>query len=92
MTSYFVLSFSVLVGRRSHHASLTKAERDLKMEKIRSSNHAWKDKSLGSVEASSGIAPGPHKGGLQRPIRTPVAMANMLTHIGLWPTAIKLNP
>ena len=49
-------------------------------------------KSLGSVKASSGIAPGPHKGGLQRPIRTPVAMANMLTHIGLWPTAIKLNP
>ena len=43
MTCHFVLPFSVVVGRRSHHVSLMQAKRDLKMEKIRSLNHAWKD-------------------------------------------------
>ena len=37
-----MLPFSVVAGRRSHHASHTQAKRDLKMEKIRSPNDAWK--------------------------------------------------
>ena len=32
----------VVVGTQSHHANLTQAKRDLKMEKIRSLNDAWK--------------------------------------------------
>ena len=32
----------MVVERRSHHASLTKAKRVLKKEKIRSPNDAWK--------------------------------------------------
>ena len=33
----------VVVERRSHHASVTKAKRLLQKEKIRSPNDAWKD-------------------------------------------------
>ena len=51
-----------MVGRRSHHGSFTQAKKDLKKEKIRSANNAWKGK---------GIAPEPNKGDLQRPIWTP---------------------
>ena len=43
ITCHFALPFSVVVGRRSHRASLTQAKRDLKMENIRSLNDAWKD-------------------------------------------------
>ena len=32
----------VVVGRRSHHANLQHAKKDLEMEKIRSPNDAWK--------------------------------------------------
>ena len=35
------------------------------------------------AKASRGIVPGPHKGGLQHLIEPAVAMANVLTHIGL---------
>ena len=41
-TCHFVLPFSVVVGRWSHHANLTQAKRDLNKEKIRSPNDAWK--------------------------------------------------
>ena len=42
MTWHFVLPFSVWWWENSHHASLTQAKRDLKIEKIWSPNDAWK--------------------------------------------------
>ena len=39
---FYVAIQCVVVERRSHHASLTKAERVLKKKKIRSPNDAWK--------------------------------------------------
>ena len=34
----------------------------------------------------------PHKEDLKCPLEPKAARANVLTHIGLWPTNIKLNP
>ena len=39
---FCVAIYCVGVGRRSHHASLTKVERVLKKEKIMSPSDAWK--------------------------------------------------
>ena len=43
------------------------------------------------VKTSRGIATGPHKGACSVPYKPAVAMANVLTHVVLWPTSIKLN-
>ena len=34
----------------------------------------------------------PTRGAYSTPYELPIAIANMLLHIGLWPMAIKLNP
>ena len=34
----------------------------------------------------------PTSGTYSAPFEPPAARANVLTHVGLWPTAIKLNP
>ena len=59
----------VMVGRRSHHASLTQAKRDLKKEKIWSLNDAWKGylKTWDRWNSQSFH----RKGDSQRPIWTP---------------------
>ena len=66
-----------------------------KKEKIRSLNDAWKGylKTWGwwNSQSFQGHCLGPHKGGLQHPYEPPVAMFNMLTHVRLWPRAIKLS-
>ena len=73
------------------------AKRDLKMGKSKSSDDAWKDylKTWDGWNSQSfqGYSPGPNKVGLTAPpYELPVAMANMLALIGLWPMAIKLKP
>ena len=86
----------MVAGRESHHVSLTHAKRDLKMGKIRSPNDAWtviEKRGIGEIaKFSREIAPGPHNGGLTVPhMNPPVAMANVLMHVGLWSMAINLN-
>ena len=66
---YVAIQF-VVVERRSHHASLTKAERFLK--KKRSGHQMMHGKA-------------PH-------MNLQLQGANVLVHVGLWPTVIKLNP
>ena len=52
----------------------------------------WKPRIAEIVKASRDFAPELHKGALSHPLEPPAARANMLMHILLWPTAIKLNP
>ena len=76
----------MVVGRRSHHASLTKAKRVLKKENIRSPNDAWK----GYLKTWDQTP----QGGFTRPNMNPPQQqgANVLIQVGLWPMAIILNP
>ena len=85
------------MGRQNHHASLKQAKKDLIKEKIRSPNDVWK----GYLKtwdrwnkASRGTVLRPHKGagGLQRPIWIHSFKGQRAEVLGLWPTAIKLNP
>ena len=99
MTCHIVLPFRVVAGRWSHHASLMQAKGGLKMQKIRSLNHAWKGFSKTWNQWNSQIFEGLPKlpldltrGAYSTAYEPPVAMANMLIHIGLKPKAIKLNP
>ena len=85
-----------MVGRQSHHASLTQEKRDLKMEKIRSPNDVWKGYlktwDWWNSQSFQKHCPWTSQGGAYSiPCEPPVAMANVLIDIGLWPTAIKLN-
>ena len=96
MTCHFVLPFSVLVGRRSHHASLTQAKRDLKWKRlghrIIHEKTIWKPGISETDKASRGIIPGLHQRGcLQHPIWTPSCNGQHAdTH---WVMAYsKLNP
>ena len=61
----------MVVGRRSHLASLKQAKRDLKKENIRSPNDAWKwhlKSGIGEIaKASWGSAPGLPQRGLTVP-------------------------
>ena len=80
MTCHFVLPFSVW-----GHASLLQAKRDLRKEKIRSSNDAWKSYlktwDWWNSESFQGHCPW-----------NPAARVIVLTYIGLSSMAIKLNP
>ena len=63
------------MGRRSHHASFTQAKRDLKMEKSRSTNDAWKGFlktwDWWNSQSFQGHCSWPHKGGLHPPLWPP---------------------
>ena len=52
----------------------------------------WKPGITEIAKASKGFAPGAYKEDLQCPLQPKAARANVLTHVGLWSMAIKLNP
>ena len=62
-------------GRQCHHASLTQAKRDLKTEKIRSPNDAWKGYlktwDCWNSQSFQGLFPWTPQGGLIAPPWTP---------------------
>ena len=72
--------------KRSRHASLTQAKRDLKKEKIWSLNDVWKGY-LKTWDRSNSQS-FHHKGDSHE---LPAARANVLRYVGLWHMAIKLN-
>ena len=78
----------MVVRRKRQYACLTLAKRDLKMEKIRSANDAWKDYS----KLHGALPLDPTREAYSVLYDPPVAMTNVLTRVGLWPRAIKLNP
>ena len=48
--------------------------------------------SLKYPKLSGNLSLNPTRGAYSDPLNLPAARANLLTHIGLWPMAIKLNP
>ena len=84
-------------GKTKSPCKFYAGKRDLKMEKIRSTNDAWKGFlktwDWWNSQSFQGIALGPTREACNLPYdpnppppHLPVAMANKLTHVGLWPS------
>ena len=86
----------MVLNKQSHHASFKQTKRDLKKKRLghrmMHGKAFWKSGIDEIAKASRDIASGPHKGAYSAPYEIPAARANVLTYVGLWSTAIKLNP
>ena len=86
----------MVLNKQSHHASFKQTKRDLKKKRLghrmMHGKAFWKSGIDEIAKASRDIASRPHKGAYSAPYEIPAARANVLTYVGLWSTAIKLNP
>ena len=95
-----ISSFSMVVGRRSHHASLRKTKGGLKKETIKSPNDAWKGYlktwARWNSQSFQGHCPWNLQGGgggfTVLHMNPQLQESNVLMHVVSWPMAIKLNP